>query len=73
LLAIGFLLYYGLQPPGQLPPRQHHPVPAAFALKADICAEPHNGPLKGPAWVGFAQTQKVIEFEVREHENILTR
>jgi hypothetical protein len=62
-----FLLQNGLDPPGQFTARQHHPPTAAFALQADIRAEPDDSPFIGTAGVWFTQAQVGVELQIRKH------
>jgi len=48
-------------------PREHHAPSTAFAFKADIRAEACDGPFIGTAWMLFAESQVIVETEVREH------
>ena len=55
----------GFESLGEFAPGQQNAPPTAFALEPDIRAQPRDGSLVGTAWMLFAQTQVVIETQVR--------
>lgn len=57
----------GFESLGKLPPRQHDAPPTALTFQPDICTETRDYPFIGTARVLFAQSQMVVEAEVREH------
>ena len=65
-LAI-FLCQVALESLPELSPCQQHPAPAAFALKPDIRAKAHDGPLIRPTGMRLAQTKKVVQLEINQH------
>jgi len=46
---------------------QHDAPSTTFTFEADIRAEARDSPFVGAAWMLFAQTQMIVEFEVRKH------
>jgi len=59
------------EPLRKFAPCKHDASSAAFAFKPDIRTETGNGPLVGAAWVLFAESQVIVEAQVREHIQVL--
>jgi hypothetical protein len=51
----------GFKSLGKLTPREQDAPPAAFALEADIRAEPRDGPFVRAARMLFAQAKMIVE------------
>src|SRR6266542_367197 len=47
--------------------RKHDAAPTAFTFKPNICTKTRNNPFIRAAWMLFAQSQMVVETEVRKH------
>ena len=59
------------EPLGEFTPCKHDTSSAALAFKPNIRTETCNGPLVGAAWVLFAESQVIVEAQVREHIQVL--
>jgi len=57
----------GFEPFGKLAPREHNTSSAAFTFETDIRAKTRDGPFVGTARMLFAQTEVVVESEIRKH------
>jgi hypothetical protein len=57
----------GLEPLGEFTTSEHHTPTASSTLEADVCAETRYGPFVGAARMLFAESQVVVEFEIRKH------
>src|SRR5688572_18558773 len=55
----------------KFPPCEHDTPPTAFAFKPDICTETRDCPFIGTTRMLFAQSQMVVEAEVREHRWVI--
>lgn len=57
----------GFKPLGEFAPCEHDAPSTAFTFESDICAKTRDGPFVGAAWMLFAETEVIVEMEVREH------
>jgi hypothetical protein len=69
---MGLLGQDGFQPAGQVPAWQEDAPPAACALQADVGPQSDDDPFIGTTRVRLAQSDAVVELQVREHGRILT-
>jgi len=57
----------GFEAFGKFAPRKQYTPPASFAFEPDIRAETRDRPFVGAARMLFAETQVIVETEIREH------
>jgi hypothetical protein len=62
----------GFHPLGEISPFQKYPVPASFALDADIRPQSHHFPFLAPAGMGLPQLYDIAQGKIGQHAIIIT-